>query len=1315
MESEELFLKKPAKVKRNLLRRKMIVGGVVATQAFSLLVPVNSLNVLAEEQTQQKNDTTTGSDIDESNMLEQLEQVDNWQEYDVSDDDSYDLKLAQTDEALAEKEAQVMEADHDDDEVGEVVYAQDGIDYDATAFDASSFQAALKTPTVHSILITQDFKMSKTAKKIPKRDLEINLDGHSINLTKYLTSDSSSSDTTVTFKNGSIKTDTYLLYVPQKASWNIHVENMQITGQQFIKAPSSTLNFSGNNTVATKHANAEINHVNFLSGEYVGSSSNTGTLLTSSYPVFNFNDGSPDGVVNVENGAVVKITGESSTYTPFYNNVARIQIKDGGSLDITSNTAAIRPVNKSSSIDPGVFVDKGGNLNLTRQGKSSTKSSKGVIEAKRNDYSIVLNGDYDIRNNSKGKIFGGKIFNLNIGSTGIYAWGRGSNFEATPEFGWLNASASAIVNSGVANILVADPEEVSTKLKTKTTGRLASDADDTDIDYKLSADEYTEGKDQITGKYGADIDNLKLFVDGKDVTPKVKINLDDDGNYTIENISSLQLKTSNEIFVYGYDGGVEANRVLVTFEEERDYSLTVDPDYEFGDPTISGTYGADVAEVYLRVEHDDGDDGDDDSVSASKAPGTTRAVDPYKVATAKLNSDGTYIFNKADIAGKFTESDEVSVVALDENKDEEVESIYLDFTAGYDLKANVYTEDEDAITGTFGKFITDLKVTVGGEELKDVTATLNPDGTYSIANLAGKLDFDKEIKVIGYNKNNEKKAEAIVETHKLQRDYALTADDFNEGSNKITGTFGKDVTEIHLAIDGKEIPNVTANLNPDGTYTFDDMDQFIADMNQKVTVIAYDKKNEKQNEVNVNLIPEPKDYLLNPSSFVIGGDSYLSGTAGADVEYVSVYHVDPDGTRKLLGRAPVKDGKIRVYLGGYIVSKDEVIMAVAEDENQQPIDEEGKLVEKQVELRMLGEDGDYILQPDTFYLKEGQYVTGTYDNNKADKLVLRVDGKITNVFYPDQKENTFKLYGTGVQQLDQKVDILEYNGSQLLVSREVKLSERDYKLTANDYTLGKTTINGEFDSDHADTVKLIVNGNYRQMKPTESDGRYSIYALDYITSLDDDAYIAEYKGTSELKRIKVNIKEAMDYKVEITPNTFTLGDSIISGKWRADHTDISNVMLYVDGNPIGKAEAKTDGTFVINTKGTITDPTQTVELQLLADKEAIGQRQTVSILPAVNYNLNVNNYQLHTSYITGTFDGSDTTENDVVELVIHGKIVKKVAYEPEETNGNKDQEFKLSAVNNGEYLITEENKSDASIRLVKDYKTVNNVAVNVVE
>ncbi len=1292
----------------------MIVGGVVATQALSLMIPTAS--AFAEENTQQNtNSTTAGSDADETNVFDQLEQVDNWQEYDVSDDDAYDLQLAQHDEELAEQEAQAAEADEDDEEVGEVAYAEDGIGYDATAYDAASFQAALKAPNIHSILVTQDFKMNKTAKKIPKRDLEINMDGHTINLTKYLTSDSSSSDTAITFKNGSIKTDSYLLYVPKKASWNINVENMQITGQQFIKAPSSTLNFSGNNTIATKRANAEINHVNFLSGEYVGSSSNTGTLVTSSYPVFNFNDGSPDGVVNVENGAVVKIAGASSTYTPFYNNVARIQVKEGGSLDILSNTAAIRPVNKNYSTDPGVFVDKGGNLNLTRQGKSSTKSTKGVIEAKRNDYSVVLNGDYDIRNNSNGKIFGGKVFNLNIGSTGVYAWGRGSNFEATPELGWLNASVSGIVNSGVANILVADPEEIATKLKTKTTGRLASDADDTDVDYKLSADEYTDGNDQITGTYGADIDTLKLFVDGTDVTSKVKITLGEDGNYTIENVSSLKLKTSNEIFVYGYDGGVEANRVLVTFEEERDYSLTVDPDYEFGDPTITGTYGADVAEVYLRVEKEDGDDGDEDSLSVSKASGTTKASDPHKVATAKLNADGTYIFNEADIAGKFTESDEVSVVALDENKDEEVEEIYLDFTEGYDLSANAYTEEEEAITGTFGKFITDIKVTVDGEELKDVTATLNPDGTYSIANVDGKLDLDKEIKVIGYNKNNEEKAEAIVKVHKLERDYALTADDFNEGNKEITGTFGKDVTEIHLAVDGKELPNVTAKLNSDGTYTFSDAERFITDMNQKVTVIAYDKKNEKQNEVEVNLIPAPKDYLLNPSSFVIGGDAYLSGTAGADVEYVSVYRVNSDDTRTLIGRAPVNNGKIRVYLGGYIVSKDEVIMAVAEGENQQPIYEEDQLVEKQVELRMLGEDGDYVLQPDTFYLREGEYVTGTYDNDKADKLVLRVDGKITNVFYPDQKENTFELYGTGIHQLGQKVDILEYNGSQLLVSRDVEIAERDYKLTANDYALGQTAISGEFDSEHADTVKLIVNGKYRQVKPIDSDGKYSIYALDYITSLDDEVYIAEYKGGRELKRIEVNVTEAPDYKAEITPNTFTLGDSVISGKWSADRTDISHIMLYVDGNPVGKSEVKADGTFVINTKGMVTDPSQLVELQLLADKEAIGQRQTVAIAPAVSYELNVNNYQLNTSYVTGTFDSSDTTENDVVELVINGQVAKKVIYKAEDTKGNEAQGFKLSAVNNGEYLITEENKSDVSIRLVKDNKTVNNIALNVVE
>ncbi|MBF8807281.1 MAG: hypothetical protein IC227_01240 [Enterococcus lacertideformus] len=211
-------MKKTTKERRNLLRRKMIAGGVVATQALSLIIPAASANVFAEEKTQQNNDTTiTGSDTEGSDLFEQLEHVDNWQEYDVSDDDAYDLQLAQHGEELADQEAQVAEADPDDDEVGEVVYAEEGIGYDATAYDAASFQAALKAPNVHSILVTQDFKMGRTAKKIPKRDLVINLDGHTINLTKYLTSDSTSSNTAITFKNGNIKTNSYLLYVPKKS------------------------------------------------------------------------------------------------------------------------------------------------------------------------------------------------------------------------------------------------------------------------------------------------------------------------------------------------------------------------------------------------------------------------------------------------------------------------------------------------------------------------------------------------------------------------------------------------------------------------------------------------------------------------------------------------------------------------------------------------------------------------------------------------------------------------------------------------------------------------------------------------------------------------------------------------------------------------------------------------------------------------------------------------------------------------------------------------------------------------------------------
>ena len=448
---------------------------------------------------------------------------------------------------------------------------------------------------------------------------------------------------------------------------------------------------------------------------------------------------------------------------------------------------------------------------------------------------------------------------------------------------------------------------------------------------------------------------------------------------------------------------------------------------------------------------------------------------------------------------------------------------------------------------------------------------------------------------------------------------------------------------------------------------------------------------------------QEKDYLLEPNEYVIGKDAYVTGKAGEDVKFVALYK-EENGKRVFYKRAPVADGQIKVYASGLITDKDQVIYAVAEDENHQTITVDGQNVEKQVTLSELGEGVDYQLSPDEYVLGT-HYITGVYDNDQADRLRLRVDGKIVNTIYPDQSSNQFKMYASSVTSTDQKVDVLEYQGDELLTIKPVTIKEAQeitYNLSANDYNMGDAYVTGTYDNEYADTVKLIVDGKVVKLThPDSSQTSYKLAASSFIDSVDQEVVIAEYNGSKELTRVNVNVTQPKTY--EITPDTFELGKtSLVTGTWNSDDDSIKYINLYVNDQRVSINALNEDGTFSISTKNTIKAPTDKVELQLAdASKIAIGEKVPVTVQKS-DYQLSLNDYTLNDTKVTGTFDSRYTTNKDQLQLVIDGKVAKQVVYSETDTApGKENEEFAIVAKG----LITDKNQQ-VIVRHIKDGKKV---------
>ncbi|PEH49523.1 immunoglobulin-like domain-containing protein [Enterococcus faecium] len=567
--------------------------------------------------------------------------------------------------------------------------------------------------------------------------------------------------------------------------------------------------------------------------------------------------------------------------------------------------------------------------------------------------------------------------------------------------------------------------------------------------------------------------------------------------------------------------------------------------------------------------------------------------------------------------------------------------------ADYALTANDYTIGNDTLTGTYGADVKEVHVYANGEDVG--TAKLS-DGKYTISGLNGKIKAGDKVTVAVLN-DGKKVNEVPVTVKEGSHDYALTANDYTVGNDTLTGTYGADVKEVHVYANGEDVG--TAKLS-DGKYTISGLNGKIK-AGDKVTVAALND-GKKVNEVPVTVKEGSHDYALTANDYTVGNDT-LTGTYGADVKEVHVYANGED-----VGTAKLSDGKYTISgLNGKIKAGDKVTVAALND---------GKKV-NEVPVTVKEGSHDYALTVNPYTIGEND-ITGTFGKDIA-YVRLMVNGKIVKQAISNA-DGTYDL--KGIDGLFKKTDDVKVIGTDSGYNQVAQVpliinDEPDYKLTANDYTMGENDITGTFGKDIA-YVRLIVNGKIVKQAVSNTDGTYDLKGINGLFKKTDDVkVIGVDTGYNQVAQITLVIKDngtKPDYK--LTEDDYVMGENDITGTFGKD---IAYVRLMVNEKIVKQAILNTDGTYDL--KGVNGLFKKTDDVKVIGVDTGYNQVAQITLVIKDNgtkpdYKLTEDDYVMGENDITGTF-GKDIA---YVRLMVNEKIVKQAI-------SNTDGTYDLKGVN----------------------------------
>lgn len=265
-------------------------------------------------------------------------------------------------------------------------------------------------------------------------------------------------------------------------------------------------------------------------------------------------------------------------------------------------------------------------------------------------------------------------------------------------------------------------------------------------------------------------------------------------------------------------------KMTVKVTEKMDYSLVSGP-YKIGDARLTGTFGKHISKVRLWVNG-------------------------KVVMQASTNAAGAFTF---DNVSSFIQSasDVVEVVGVDGAYVERARvkvAVTGTSESNLNLTQNPYQVGDATLTGQFGKGIAKVRLFINGVVVTQ--ATTNADGTYTFANASSfiKSSTDK-IEIVGVDAQYKEVKRITAKVGSGAVTDSLQAKDFTFGDKTITGTFGKAIAKVRLAVNGVIVQQATT---VDGAFTFTSTNYLIKNATDKVEIIGVDAQYKEVKRIAIN-------------------------------------------------------------------------------------------------------------------------------------------------------------------------------------------------------------------------------------------------------------------------------------------------------------------------------------------------------------------------------------------------------------------------------------------------------------------------------
>ncbi|MDT0112507.1 Ig-like domain-containing protein, partial [Listeria booriae] len=228
----------------------------------------------------------------------------------------------------------------------------------------------------------------------------------------------------------------------------------------------------------------------------------------------------------------------------------------------------------------------------------------------------------------------------------------------------------------------------------------------------------------------------------------------------------------------------------------------------------------------------------------------------------------------------------------------------------------------------------------------------------------------------------------------------------------------------------------------------------------------------------------------------------------------------------------------------------------------------------------------------------------------------------------------------------------------------ITVEKNPYTLTVSPYQIGTSNVAGSYDGTDLDQITKVVlfvdgvivkNGAFNNTTKT-----FQISANGFVTNANQRVEVALFHGNTELKRARVTVTERPSASYTVTPATYQLGTSNVTGTYTGtDVSQITKVVLLVDGVVVKNgAFNNTTKAFQIAAGVLVNNSKQRVEVALFNGTKEL-KRATVFVTDA--YTLTMTTYQIGNANVTGSYSGLNTGAITKAVLLVDGVVVKNGA------------------------------------------------------